>query len=217
MRGFLQKDIALLGQNRSLYGIIIVMMIFMVCVKNESFIIIYSGMMGGFLAMSTISYDDADRGMGFLMTLPSTRKIYTVEKYILGYGVSFFLLAAGTVIAAVSSMFRNSGIEKGELMLNLETGVMIVAVIMIVLVPVQLKFGAENGRIIMAAVFMGLFGVVYFAVKVAESFGVDMDQVLVDIQSLGIPVIAGVILVFLGIASFISCCISIHIMERKEF
>lgn len=217
MRGFLQKDIALLGQNRSLYGIIIVMMIFMVCVRNESFIIVYSGMMGGFLAMSIISYDDADRGMGFLMTLPSTRKIYAVEKYILGYGVSFLLLAAGTVIAAVSSMFRNSGLEKGDLMLSFETGVMIVAVIMIVLVPVQLKFGAENGRIIMAAVFMGLFGVFYFVVKVAESFGVDVDQVMVDIQSLGIPVIAGVILVFLGIASFISCLISIRIMERKEF
>ena len=86
-----------------------------------------------------------------------------------------------------------------------------------VLVPVQLKFGAENGRIIMAAVFMGLFGVFYFVVKVAESLGVDMDQVMVDIQSLGIPVIAGVILVFLGIASFISCLISIRIMERKEF
>ena len=217
MRGFLQKDIALLGQNRSLYGIIIVMMIFMVCVRNESFIIVYSGMMGGFLSMSIISYDDADRGMGFLMTLPSTRKIYAVEKYILGYGVGFLLLAAGTVIAAVSSIFRNSGLEKGDLMLSFETGVMVVAVIMIFLVPVQLKFGAENGRIIMAAVFMGLFGVFYFVVKVAESLGVDMDQVMVDIQSLGIPVIAGVILVFLGIASFISCLISIRIMERKEF
>lgn len=136
---------------------------------------------------------------------------------VLGYGVSFLLLAAGTVIAAVSSIFRNSGLEKGDLMLSFETGVMVVAVIMIFLVPVQLKFGAENGRIIMAAVFMGLFGVFYFVVKVAESLGVDMDQVMVDIQSLGIPVIAGVILVFLGIASFISCLISIRIMERKEF
>lgn len=74
--------------------------------------------------MSTISYDDADRGMGFLMTLPSTRKNYAVEKYILGYGVSFLLLAVGTVIAAVSSIFRNSGLEKGDLMLRFETGVM---------------------------------------------------------------------------------------------
>ena len=217
MRGFLQKDIVLLRQNRSLYGVIIVMMIFMICMRNGSFIIMYSGMMGGFLAMSTISYDDADRGMGFLMTLPSTRKIYAIEKYVFGYGVSFILLAAGTVVAAVSSMFQGSGIERGELMLSFETGVVIVAMIMIILVPLQLKFGPENGRIIMVAVFMALFGVFYLTVKTAESSGIDVDQVMLDIQSLGIPVIAAVLVVFLGIASFISCRISIRIMERKEF
>ncbi len=96
-------------------------------------------------------------------------------------------------------------------MLSFETGVVIV------LIPLQLKFGPENGRIIMVAVFMALFGVFYLTVKTAESSGVDVDQVMLDIQSLGIPVIAGVFIVFLGIASFISCLISIRIMERKEF
>ncbi|WP_418414838.1 ABC-2 transporter permease [Blautia sp.] len=125
--------------------------------------------------------------------------------------MSFLLLAVGTVVAAVSNMFWSSGIEKGELMLSFETGVVIV------LIPLQLKFGPENGRIIMVAVFMALFGVFYLTVKTAESSGVDVDQVMLDIQSLGIPVIAGVFIVFLGIASFISCLISIRIMERKEF
>lgn len=66
MRGFLQKDIELLKQNRSFLGLVAVMVIFFVSVKNDAFIIIYLGMMGGFLSISTISYDEADRGMGFL-------------------------------------------------------------------------------------------------------------------------------------------------------
>ena len=74
MRGFLQKDIELLKQNRSFLGLVAVMVIFFVSVKNDAFIIIYLGMMGGFLSISTISYDEADRGMGFLMTLPAARK-----------------------------------------------------------------------------------------------------------------------------------------------
>ncbi len=48
MRGFLQKDIELLKQNRSFLGLVAVMAIFFVSVKNDAFIIIYLGMMGGF-------------------------------------------------------------------------------------------------------------------------------------------------------------------------
>lgn len=66
MRGFLQKDIELLKQNRSFLGLEIVMVIFFVCIRNDAFVIIYLGMMGGFLSISTISYDEADRGWDFL-------------------------------------------------------------------------------------------------------------------------------------------------------
>ena len=45
MRGFLQKDIELLKQNRSFLGLVAVMVIFFVSVKNDAFIIIYLGMM----------------------------------------------------------------------------------------------------------------------------------------------------------------------------
>ena len=107
MRGFLQKDIELLKQNRSFLGLVIVMVIFFVCIRNDAFVIIYLGMMGGFLSISTISYDEADRGMGFLMTLPATRKTYAIEKYILGYGVSFLLLLTGFVVSAIDLRDRN--------------------------------------------------------------------------------------------------------------
>ena len=217
MRGFLQKDMELLRQNRSLPGIILVMTVFMICVKNESFIISYLGMMGGFLVMSTISYDEADRGMGFLMTLPSTRKIYAVEKYVMGYGVSFVLLLIGTAVSVAVNLIRGVPVERGEVMLNCEAGILIVAVMMLVLVPVQLKFGPDNGRIVMVAVFMAVFGAFYLAAQTAEKLGVDVDQVLMDIQSFGIPAVLAVFLVLVGIASCISCLISIRIMERKEF
>lgn len=217
MRGFLQKDIELLVQNRSLPGIILVMVVFMVCVKNESFIISYLGMMGGFMVMSTISYDEADHGMGFLMTLPSTRRIYAIEKYVMGYGVSFILLIIGAAVSAAVNLIHGVPVEKGEMMLNCEAGLLIVAVMMLVLVPVQLKFGADNGRIVMVAVFMCVFAAIYLAAQAAENMGVNVDQLLMDIQSFGIPAVLAVLLVLVGAASCISCLISIRIMERKEF
>lgn len=217
MRGFLQKDMELLIQNRSIPVVVLVMTVFMICAKNESFVVSYLGMMGAFLATSTISYDEADRGLGYLMTLPTSRKIYAMEKYVLGYGVSVVLLAFGILVWILADMFRGIHLETDELMLNCEAGVLVVAVMMVVLVPVQLKFGMDNGRIIMVAVFMGIFSVAYLAVKVAENIGMDMNQLLMDIQSFGIPVLAVIFLVFLGIVTYISCKISIRIMERKEF
>ena len=217
MRGFLQKDIELLKQNRSFLGLVAVMVIFFVSVKNDAFIIIYLGMMGGFLSISTISYDEADRGMGFLMTLPAARKTYAIEKYILGYGVSFLLLLTGFVVSVTANHFRGVAVDQGEWMLTCETGILIVVLCMVLLIPVQLKFGADNGRIVMAAVVGGTFGLIYLIAKVIQSFGVDPDQMLLEVQNLGIGLISLIILVFLGLTSYISCRVNIHIMERKEF
>ena len=102
-------------------------------------------------------------------------------------------------------------------MLTCETGILIVALILIFLIPVQLKFGVDNGRIVMAAVFGGSFGLAYLTAKVMQNFGVDLDQLLYEVQNLGIGMITLIIVVFLGLTSYISCRISIHIMERKEF
>lgn len=102
-------------------------------------------------------------------------------------------------------------------MLTCETGILIVVLCMVLLIPVQLKFGADNGRIVMAAVVGGTFGLIYLIAKVMQSFGVDPDQMLLEVQNLGIGLISLIILVFLGLTSYISCRVSIHIMERKEF
>ena len=217
MRGFLQKDMELMTQNRSMPVIILVMTVFMICAKNESFVVSYLGMMGGFVSMSTISYDEADQGMGYLMTLPSTRRLYVVEKYIFGYGVSILFLAFGILAWLVADIFRGISLEPEELLMNCGIGLLIVVVMLVVLVPIQLKFGTDNGRIVMAAVFMGIFGAVYLVSRVAEEAGIDMDQLLVDIRSSGIPVLFLICLVLLGSVTFISCGISICILERKEF
>ena len=54
-------------------------------------------------------------------------------------------------------------------------------------------------------------------IKALQGFGVDPDQMLLEVQNLGIGLISLIILVFLGLTSYISCRVSIHIMERKEF
>lgn len=217
MRGFLQKDIELLKQNQSFLGLVAIMVIFFISVRNDTFIVVYLGMMGGVLTMSTITYDEADRGMGFLMTLPASRKTYAIEKYVLGYGVSFSLLLVGFVVSVVANRFRGVVLAQGEWMLSCETGILIAALILVLLIPAQLKFGPDNGRIVIAAIIGGCLGLFYLGAKIIKGFGVDLDQALYEMQDLGIGVISLIIVAALVITSYISCRISIHIMERKEF
>lgn len=217
MRGFLQKDIELLKQNQSFLGIVAIMVIFFISVRNDTFIVVYLGMMGGVLTMSTITYDEADRGMGFLMTLPASRKTYAIEKYVLGYGVSFSLLLVGFVVSVAVNRFRGVVLAQGEWMLSCETGILIAALILVLLIPAQLKFGPDNGRIVIVAIIGGCLGLFYLGAKVVKGFGVDLDQALYEMQDLGIGVISLIIVAALVITSYISCRISIHIMERKEF
>ena len=217
MRGFLQKDIELLKQNQSFLGLVAILVIFFISVRNDTFIVVYLGMMGGVLTMSTITYDEADRGMGFLMTLPASRKTYAIEKYVLGYGVSFSLLLVGFVVSVVANRFRGVVLAQGEWMLSCETGILIAALILVLLIPAQLKFGPDNGRIVIAAIIGGCLGLFYLGAKVVKGFGVDLDQALYEMQDLGIGVISLIIVAALVITSYISCRISIHIMERKEF
>ena len=75
----------------------------------------------------------------------------------------------------------------------------------------------DNGRIIKASVFGRRLRLAYLTAKVMQNFGVDLDQLLYEVQNLGIGMITLIIVVFLGLTSYISCPISIHIMERKEF
>lgn len=69
----------------------------------------------------------------------------------------------------------------------------------------------------MCSVFGVAFLCVFAAGKVAESFGIDLEALLIQLQSLGVPVIFAGLAVLLVVVSFISWKISCGILEKKEF
>ena len=217
MRGLLEKDFQLLIQNRSIPAVVMIMIVFMVAEKNNFFVITYLAMMGCFMALGTISYDDADHGMGFIMTFPITRKIYVMEKYVFSYGISLLLIGMGIVANIVMEVTGYKVMEKGELGVVFLSTVLFVGVMLTLMVPVQLKFGADNGRIVMFAVFVGIFAVVYLIGWIGKQHNIDPDQLAESIMRLGFPVILFLLLIAIAAVTAVSCMISIHIMERKEF
>ena len=87
MKGLLKKDLALLANTAKVYLAVIAMGIFLGIIKQDmrNFVLSWSVIMLGITGLSTISYDDFDNGMPFLMTLGVSRKTYVKEKYLLCY------------------------------------------------------------------------------------------------------------------------------------
>ena len=69
----------------------------------------------------------------------------------------------------------------------------------------------------MFSVFVVAFLCVFAVGKAAESFGIDLEALLIQLQALGVPVIFAGLAVLLAAASFISWKVSCGILEKKEY
>ena len=101
MKGLLIKDIRTIMQQKTTLMLMWLVGVFMLFTYDSyEFSITYIMFVSGTLTMTTISYDDFNKGMTFLMTLPITRSMYVKSKYV------FMLLnlLANAVIISVLSM-----------------------------------------------------------------------------------------------------------------
>ena len=90
MKGLFVKDIELMKQQKQFFILVIVMGVILNLAGSGSvsFAIGYFTFVTAIFAITTISYDEFDNGLAFLMTLPVTRKQYVAEKYLLGAGLT---------------------------------------------------------------------------------------------------------------------------------
>ena len=166
MKGFLKKDLALLYNTGKVYLAVIAMGIVLGLVNKEmrsfssSFIMIMLALAGA----STLSYDDFENGMPFLISLPVSKKTYIKEKYL----ICFLSGAVGLVIAAVlgSVIFKMPLIHGEEPMLFVFPVYFAIAEIMTaVMIPTRIKFGPEKSRIVgmgfVVAIFLASFCIGY--------------------------------------------------------
>lgn len=217
MRGLWKKDLALIGMNRSMLAAVVLVMGLMIFAQNYQFVMFYAALMGGFQMLETITYDTANNGMEYLLTLPVTRKQYAAEKYLFGYGFGLALLFFGTVVAIVSALVTGNPFDPAEMAFTLECALLLLGFLLAAFLPIQFKYGSDNGRVIMCSVFVVAFLCVFAVGKAAESFGIDLEALLIQLQSLGVPVIFAGLAVLLAAASFISWKVSCGILEKKEY
>lgn len=222
MKGLLIKDFKLLKNQKNFFILVFVMAVFLTITNGAgsspaTFVLPYVGFVCSFFVLSTISYDEYDNGNAFLFTLPFDRKIYVAEKYIFGVvtGGAGLLLILAFILIYTDGMTGSE--QTGETLFTAGVSAALLLFFLAVMIPFQLKFGPEKGRIAMIIVFLGIFAAVYGLAKVVNVGNMDLSGLIQTADAMG-P--AGVALVFLAVSLLVlaaSMTISIRIMEKKEF
>lgn len=215
MRGLFEKDFRLLCQNRQTLVLFLMMAVFLGLTQNGTFVLGYLSFTFSILLTSTISYDEMDQGFEFLMTLPVTPKTYVKEKY--GFctvGVIFSVVLSGIIYLIVKGI-HGEQILLGEELLTVLIFVPIVWCAIAIMVPIQLKFGAEKGRIAILMVYGGSAFLLYFVLKCIGERNVKLMTNFLNQWKPEALVLGGFLLS--GLVLGISYGISRRIMEQKEY
>lgn len=217
MKGLLIKDIKLLvKQQRFFSSIIFIAVVLTVVTDNPSFIVGYMTFIGSFFTLSSITYDEFDNGNAFLFSLPITRRMYTKEKYsfalILGGGFWVFSTA---LAAAVGEMKQMASI--GDTLIISCIILPIMLVMLSIMLPFQLKYGGEKGRIAAIVMVGGIFIAFLIMAKAAEWLNIDLEGVFSSFPTMDGRAIVAAALIFTVVILLISIRASIFIMEKKEF
>lgn len=223
MRGLLIKDFALLKNQKRMFLVIIAVFLFYTTMGalDSTFILGYTPFIFCIFVMSSISYDEFDNGLSFLMVLPTTRKQYAAEKYVFGIcmGIVGMLLAVFLTLILELKNHGTMGMEEKlpEVVFTAGWLLLFIGLFLGIMIPIQLRFGSEKGRIVMFGIFMAVVGLGYFCTKYVKNLPLDFNKLISVLTHAKpwelFPVLAAAAVVIL----LISYGISARIMIKKEF
>lgn len=221
MTGLLKKDLSLTMVNKKLFMIIpfvALMLLVMGNGDNVSFVMGYLAVMFGILVLTTISYDEMDHSDTFLLTLPVSRELYVREKYVFALLTSFGGWLLSLFFTGAYQMIAGSGIADWASWLGGSAAFLPpVFLLLAIIIPVQLKFGADNGRIVMVGVVVVLMVGIMGISKFLEGNGIDIGSILNRflVDNTVFTIIMAVLAAALALMA--SLAVSIGIMRKKQF
>lgn len=216
MKGLIIKDVRMLWGQKITLLLTVALPFFLADIGLEyalSFFVLFASMMG----YSVIAYDSNDNSMAYLMTWPGGRSMYALEKYVLVLlpGAVATILVVGVRFAA--AFIQKQPADATGVVIGFLCIFMFGTVLVALLIPVDLKFGPEKSKIVVAVIIsVAVTGFVVLMGKV-ESVQEIYQMVLDGISGLGQIALfvcaAGIWAALLAV----SVLCSVKIMKNKEF
>ena len=218
MKGLLKKDLAILFCNKAMLiaAIIVLAAVAFMGSGGGQFIMSYMAVFVPMVINSTISYDDMDNGMEYLMTLPVTRRQYVYSKYVFSAGAGFLCWIFSCIMGTLSNVIHGNQGDSGEWLFLCLMSLGILLFTSSLIIPVQLKFGAEKAKIAMLLIMVGVAGVTWLFINIKKAVFPDGMKLISFLNDYPFAY-AGIVLLFVLAAFFISLFVSIRIFEKKEW
>lgn len=217
MRGFMVKDLRLMMQRKSYLAVLFILALFLTFQQGGMFVVMYLTMLVMMFAISTVSYDEYDNGYSFLMTLPADRRTYVREKYLLIVLVGIVGCLVGCAMFAVyTATKQGGGVSFEEILAEAVVYLLTAVPVADVMLPIQMKFGAEKGRMVLFLVIGAFVAAGGVCVKLLQKNN-SLQEAVDAVSGMGMWVFVGCLVVLCLLLTLLSYCVSVHVMEKKEF
>ncbi len=217
MKGLFVKDIELMKQQKQFFILVVVMGVILNLAGGSgsvSFATGYFTIVTAIFAITTISYDEFDNGLAFLMTLPVTRKQYVAEKYLLGAGLTAAAWGIVTIMGVICKGVAELQGCLSETIIGSLIDIPLALLMLAVSLPLVIHFGAEKGRYIAMVMWVIIIAVVYVLIK---TMGLSADAVGAWLNGLNWGMVLAGVVLFTVIVYMGSFRIGVRLMEKKEF
>lgn len=218
MKGLYIKDCRLMiNQRQTLLLILLIDLFIALMQKDANFVMGYTCIIVGSVAISTLSFDSNDNGYAFLFTLPFSRTEYVLEKYVFTFAsiTGCFLLLS--VLATLFNMQVAENFVMKEWILMESVYLVIAFLFSALLIPLHLKYGAEKSRIMLFAVFGGVVAAAILIIRLDLFQRLSLTAFFNRIGTVSPYIIAGIVAAVVFILILISLAASIHVIKKKEF
>ena len=213
MKGLLIKDYCLLRNQRKILPIYLLLAVWFTAMGSDAFVFPFMMMMASVLTISTISYDEIDHSQTYLFTLPVERKTYVQEKFVLGLILVLLSLLLATICSSVRLLINpdSSVVDFGATIgLSACAG----AAFMAVMIPVRIRFGGDQGRLVIFAAFGIIALAAVLISKVLPDSQAQMTSFFAQMGMTAILLSAAGVAMILTLAGY---RLGIHWIRQKEF
>lgn len=217
MKGLLTKDFHIISQNHRYLLIYVLCSFGLSFVLDSEYVVGYIAMLMGIMGTSTISYDEFDNGFPFLMSLPVDSKTYVREKFLFCLLLETVGTIFGAALICVTSLIKDETFMFSEI-LSYMVGVFIaINLLTCCLIPIELKYGAEKGRVVMMVFYGFIAAAALLLTKIPTADGILIDTVVKGLNSLS-PALIGTIAAVMALLVICGLyLLSVSIMNKKEF
>ncbi len=225
MKGLLIKDFKLLSAQKSYYLILILLAAGTAYFsQNIAMIYTFLCMILPMFAVSSISYDQFDNGSSFLFTLPITRRGYVWEKYVFALLLESIALALATLLALgiVGALGGDSDAAwvLSDLLVMIPVIGAAVLIILSLMIPVNLKYGSEKGRVALFIVVGGIVAISLLVGRLVQMAGgqpLALTTLFEKLERAGMRVLVFAVLALAAAVCGVSVLISQRIIKKKEY